>query len=60
MLPKDNFGKIPFAYHLYKSQDPKFYELAGRFKNGFAREVTIKFLGVWFVSSRRGEVCGLV
>jgi uncharacterized protein (DUF2235 family) len=51
LLSKDNVEQVPFAYHLYKTHDPKSDKLAERFKNAFARDVVIDFLGVWFVPS---------
>ena len=35
---------------MYKTRDDKSEELATRFKKAFGRDVTIDFLGVWFVS----------
>ena len=50
MLSKYNFENIPFAYNLYKSDDPEHDALAQHFKEAFCRTVEIEFLGVWFVS----------
>ena len=52
LLSRGNFENIPFAYNLYKYNDPAHDALAGRFKEAFCCPVTIEFLGVWFVSFR--------
>ena len=60
LLSKDNDEQIPFAYDLYKTHNDKSDKLAERFKNAFAREVVIDFLGVWFVPSQLRVYFGLV
>jgi len=40
-----NRKQVPFAYRMYKHQDP----LAPAFKTTFCKDVAIDFLGVWFV-----------
>lgn len=60
LLSKDNDEQISFAYDLYKDPDTKSDKLAERFKNTFARNVVIDFLGVWFVPSRFLVYFGLV
>lgn len=49
LLSKDNVEQTAFAYNVYKTRDDKSEELATRFKKAFGRDVTIDFLGVWFV-----------
>ena len=52
LLSRGNFENIPFAYNLYKYDDPAHDALAEHFKEAFCRTVEIEFLGVWFVSLR--------
>ena len=46
LLPKDNVEQVGFAYKLYKQMNK---ELAEDYKATFCREVSIQFMGVWYV-----------
>jgi len=47
LLSKDNYEQIPFAYQLYLRRDTEGKHLAAGFKQTFALNVTIEFMGVW-------------
>ena len=47
LLPAGNFQQVPFAYKTYKGGKDSESEA---FKNALSREVTIDFIGVWYVS----------
>jgi uncharacterized protein (DUF2235 family) len=59
LLSKDNFEQVPFAYKLYKTSNSKSHKLAAHFKRSFSREVTIEFIGVWFVPHSIGNCFAL-
>ncbi|KAH8103592.1 hypothetical protein BXZ70DRAFT_889242 [Cristinia sonorae] len=47
VLPPHNYQQIPFAWNMYKRDDPEALQLSGMFKRTFCRDVSIDFLGVW-------------
>ena len=47
LLPKDNHEQIPFAYKLYQRTDQAGLHLAAGFKQTFAQNVSVEFMGVW-------------
>ncbi len=46
-MPLHNFQQVPFAYNMYKRDDPEGLELSELFKRTFCRQVHVDFLGVW-------------
>lgn len=48
LLPKDNPEQVPFAYKLYKRIDKAGNQLSAGFKQTFAQDVTIDFMGLWY------------
>jgi uncharacterized protein (DUF2235 family) len=49
LLPAGNFQQVPFLYKMYKRDDKIGWKQASEFKKAFSLDVTIDFLGVWFV-----------
>jgi Uncharacterized alpha/beta hydrolase domain (DUF2235) len=49
LLPSDNFEQVPFAYKMYQRTDEVGWELSNEFKKAFSINVTIDFIGVWYV-----------
>lgn len=49
LLPAGNFQQVPFAYKMYKRADDVGWEQSNEFKKAFSVDVTIEFIGVWFV-----------
>ena len=47
LLPKDNHEQIPFAYKLFQRTDQAGLQLAAGFKQTFAHNVSVEFMGVW-------------
>jgi len=56
LLSKDNYEQIPFAYKLYLRTDQEGKHLAAGFKQTFAQNVTIEFMGVWDTVASVGVV----
>lgn len=60
LLPMWNVEQVPFAYKIFKEakteekifkenpEDPRGY-LSSNFRNTFSREVTVQFVGLWYV-----------
>jgi hypothetical protein len=49
LLPPYNKQQLPFAYHMYSREDDEALLLATEFKDTFSIDVSIDFVGVWFV-----------
>jgi len=49
LLSKDNIEQIPFAYKIYNSTKESDKKIAKGFKDTFCRQVSIEFVGVWWV-----------
>lgn len=49
LLPPGNHQQIRFAYEMYKREDLEGLQLSEMFKRSFCRDVTVEFLGVWYV-----------
>ena len=50
LLPKDNNEQVHFAYKLYTRTDSEGVNLSAGFKRTYSQDVTIEFVGVWYVS----------
>lgn len=53
LLPMGNEEHLPFAWKHYKDGSPAGQDQAEEFKLTFSRDVTISFVGVWFVRERK-------
>lgn len=49
LLPADNWQQVPFAYKMYTRVDDVGWEQSNAFKQAFSTDVSIEFLGVWYV-----------
>ncbi|KAF8627442.1 hypothetical protein AX17_006256, partial [Amanita inopinata Kibby_2008] len=58
LLPRDNQEQIPFAYRLYKREDPAGLALCPGFKQTYCQNVTIEFVGVWDTVASVGIIAG--
>ena len=56
LLPAGNFQQVPFAYKMYKRADDVGWEQSTEFKKAFSVDVSIDFVGVWFVSNNSSIV----
>lgn len=56
LLPLHNFQQVPFAYNMYKRDDPEGLELSELFKRTFCRQVHVDFLGVWDTVASVGAI----
>ncbi|QRW15054.1 choline transport protein [Ceratobasidium sp. AG-Ba] len=54
LLPPDNDEQIPFAYSMFKRNDPAGFKASEGFKKTFCRTVQIEFMGVWDTVSSVG------
>ena len=51
LLPPGNLQQLPFAFRMYNRADTCGWDESREFKSAFSIDVTIKFIGVWYVSS---------
>ena len=51
LLPPGNFQQVPFAYKMYMRVDKYGWDQSHEFKSAFSTDVSIEFIGVWYVSS---------
>lgn len=49
LLPVSNAEQIPFAWAMYTRDDSKGMKSSEGFKKTFSIDVTIDFVGVWYV-----------
>jgi hypothetical protein len=50
LLPAGNFQQVPFAYKMYTRADDIGWEQSTEFKRAFSVDVSIEFVGVWYVN----------
>ncbi|PFH49951.1 hypothetical protein AMATHDRAFT_146421 [Amanita thiersii Skay4041] len=58
LLPRDNQEQVPFAYKLYKREDPEGLRLCRGFKQTYCQSVKIEFVGVWDTVASVGVIAG--
>ena len=51
LLPTGNHQQIPFAYKIYTRNDEVGWEQSNEFKKAFSVDVSVEFMGVWYVKS---------
>ena len=51
LLPADNWQQVPFAYKMYTRADEIGWKQSNAFKKASSRDVSIQFVGVWYVST---------
>jgi hypothetical protein len=56
LLPAGNYQQIPFAYKIYTRADRIGWEQSVEFKEAFSVDVSIEFVGVWYVKSLPHQV----
>jgi len=56
LLPAGNYQQIPFAYKIYTRSDDIGWEQAIEFKESFSVDVSIEFVGVWYVKSLPNQI----
>lgn len=56
LLSRDNPEQLPFAYRLFKRTDVAGKTLSAGFKQTFAQNVCVEFMGVWDTVSSIGII----
>ena len=51
LLPAGNHQQVPFAYKMYTRADDIGWKQSTEFKKAFCVDVSIEFVGVWYVKS---------
>ena len=51
LLPRGNQQQVAFAYKMYTRADEIGWKQSNAFKKAFSRDVSIQFVGVWYVST---------